>query len=63
MNEGFHQRGAAGPSSRATGRATLSDVARLAGVSAMTASRALRGERTVDAALAERVLAAAQKLG
>jgi LacI family transcriptional regulator, gluconate utilization system Gnt-I transcriptional repressor len=62
MNEGFHQRGGAG-SRRATGRATLSDVARLAGVSAMTASRALRGERTVDAALAERVLAAAQKLG
>ena len=63
MSEGFHQRGAPGPSSRATGRATLSDVARLAGVSAMTASRALRDERTVDAALAERVLAAAQKLG
>jgi LacI family gluconate utilization system Gnt-I transcriptional repressor len=63
MSEGFHQRGAPGPSSRATGRATLSDVSRLAGVSAMTASRALRGERTVDAALAERVLAAAQKLG
>jgi LacI family transcriptional regulator, gluconate utilization system Gnt-I transcriptional repressor len=62
MTEGFHQRPAPG-SRRATGRATLADVARLAEVSAMTASRALRGERTVDAALVERVRAAAQKLG
>lgn len=48
--------------SRATGRHTLADVARLAGVSAITASRALRGTRAVDAALAERVHAAAQQL-
>jgi LacI family gluconate utilization system Gnt-I transcriptional repressor len=50
-------------SRRATGRATLSDVARLAEVSAMTASRALRGEASVDTALAQRVREAAQKLG
>lgn len=50
-------------SQRATGRATLADVARVAEVSPMTASRALRGERTVDTALAQRVHAAAQKLG
>lgn len=49
--------------SRATGRHTLADVARQAGVSAITASRALRGTRAVDAALAERVRAAAQQLG
>lgn len=50
-------------SSRATGRATLADVARLAEVSVMTASRALRGTRRVDAQLALRVQEAAQKLG
>ena len=48
--------------SRATGRLTLDDVARLAGVSAITASRALRGTRAVDAALVERVQKAAKQL-
>lgn len=47
---------------RATGRVTLADVAALAGVSPITVSRALRGERTVDPALAERVKAAADQL-
>jgi LacI family transcriptional regulator, gluconate utilization system Gnt-I transcriptional repressor len=49
--------------SRATGRITLTDVARLAGVSPMTVSRALRRERAVDPALVERVEAAAAQLG
>ena len=49
--------------SRATGRTTLSDVARLAGVSPITVSRALRGERAVEASLVARVQAAAQELG
>ena len=48
---------------RATGRVTLADVAREAGVSPITVSRALRGERAVDAALVTRVQAAANKLG
>lgn len=48
---------------RATGRITLADVARLAGVSPITVSRALRGERAVDALLVARVQAAAQELG
>ena len=48
---------------RATGRVTLSDVAQAAGVSPITVSRALRGERAVDPALVERVQAAAAKLG
>lgn len=48
---------------RASGRVTLDDVARLAGVSPITVSRALRRERSVDPALAERVQAAAQELG
>lgn len=48
---------------RATGRITLADVARSAGVSPITVSRALRGERAVDPALVERVQAAAQQLG
>ncbi|MGI9218255.1 MAG: LacI family DNA-binding transcriptional regulator [Hydrogenophaga sp.] len=47
---------------RATGRITLADVAALAGVSPITVSRALRGERTVDPVLAERVKAAAAEL-
>lgn len=48
---------------RATGRVTLNDVAHAAGVSPITVSRALRGERAVDPALVERVLAASAKLG
>jgi LacI family gluconate utilization system Gnt-I transcriptional repressor len=48
---------------RATGRATLNDVAAAAGVSAITASRALRGARAVDPALVARVQAAASQLG
>lgn len=48
---------------RATGRVTLADVALAAGVSPITVSRALRGERAVDPVLVERVQAAAQKLG
>ena len=44
------------PRARATGRVTLADVARLAGVSPITVSRALRGERAVDAELVQRVL-------
>jgi LacI family gluconate utilization system Gnt-I transcriptional repressor len=49
--------------SRATGRVTLADVAALAKVSPITVSRALRGERAVASDLAERVKAAALKLG
>jgi LacI family transcriptional regulator, gluconate utilization system Gnt-I transcriptional repressor len=48
---------------RATGRVTLADVARVAGVSPITVSRALRGERAVDAELVARVKAAADRLG
>lgn len=48
---------------RATGRITLADVARAAGVSPITVSRALRGERAVDPELVQRVRAAADKLG
>lgn len=48
---------------RATGRVTLSDVAGLAGVSPITVSRALRGERAVDPELVARVKAAADRLG
>ncbi|MCE4535779.1 LacI family DNA-binding transcriptional regulator [Pelomonas sp. P7] len=48
---------------RATGRVTLADVAREAGVSPITVSRALRGERAVAAELCERVHAAAAALG
>jgi len=51
------------PRSRATGRVTLADVARLAQVSPITVSRALRGERAVDAQLVARVQAAAKELG
>ena len=51
------------PRSRATGRITLADVARLAQVSPITVSRALRGERAVDAQLVARVQAAAKELG
>ncbi|MBZ8138621.1 LacI family transcriptional regulator [Rubrivivax gelatinosus] len=48
--------------SRATGRRTLADVAREAGVSPITASRALRGTRGVDPALVSRVQEAAERL-
>lgn len=48
---------------RATGRVTLADVALASGVSPITVSRALRGERAVDPELVKRVQAAAQKLG
>jgi LacI family gluconate utilization system Gnt-I transcriptional repressor len=48
---------------RATGRVTLADVARVAGVSPITVSRALRGERAVARDLCERVQAAAAALG
>ncbi|QCI12250.1 LacI family DNA-binding transcriptional regulator [Pseudomonas putida] len=49
--------------SRTTGRPTLAEVARLSGVSPITASRALRGVSTVAPALAEKVAAAAASLG
>jgi LacI family gluconate utilization system Gnt-I transcriptional repressor len=49
--------------SRATGRVTLADVAGAAGVSPITVSRALRGERAVDPELVARVKAAAHRLG
>ncbi|MFG6413929.1 LacI family DNA-binding transcriptional regulator [Roseateles sp. DC23W] len=48
---------------RATGRVTLADVAQAAGVSPITVSRALRGERAVGHELVERVQAAAAALG
>lgn len=48
---------------RATGRVTLADVAEAAGVSPITVSRALRGERAVGPELVERVQAAAATLG
>lgn len=50
-------------SRRSTGRVTLSDVAQLAGVSPITVSRALRGERSVAAELVIRVTEASQRLG
>jgi LacI family transcriptional regulator, gluconate utilization system Gnt-I transcriptional repressor len=49
--------------SRATGRVTLADVARAAGVSPITVSRALRGERSVGSELVEKVRDAAERLG
>jgi LacI family gluconate utilization system Gnt-I transcriptional repressor len=48
---------------RPSGRVTLSDVAKAAEVSPITASRALRGERGVAAGLVERVKLAAKNLG
>ncbi len=47
---------------RTTGRVTLHDVAVAAGVSPITVSRALRGERAVDPLLVEQVQAAAARL-
>ncbi|KPY33360.1 Gluconate utilization system GNT-I transcriptional repressor [Pseudomonas syringae pv. primulae] len=49
--------------SRSTGRPTLNEVARLAAVSPITASRALRGVTAVAPELVEKVRAAAQSLG
>lgn len=48
---------------RSSGRITLSDVAKAAEVSPITASRALRGERGVAQELVQRVKAAAEQLG
>ena len=48
---------------RATGRVTLDDVAAVAHVSPITASRALRGQANVSPELAARVQEAARKLG
>jgi LacI family gluconate utilization system Gnt-I transcriptional repressor len=48
---------------RSSGRVTLDDVAAAAGVSRITVSRALRGERQVAPELVERALAAANRLG
>ena len=51
------------PNPRAKGRTTLQHVAEKAGVSPITVSRALRGERAVAPELVERVRAAADALG
>ncbi len=51
------------PRRRATGRITLDEVAQAAGVSPITASRALRGQRSVDPALVARVREATDRLG
>ncbi len=48
---------------RSSGRITLADVAKAAGVSPITASRALRRDRGVGEALVNKVLAAADALG
>lgn len=52
-----------GKSTRTTGRPTLNEVARQAGVSPITASRALRGIPTVAEDLVQKVREAASKLG
>jgi LacI family gluconate utilization system Gnt-I transcriptional repressor len=52
-----------GRHSRRTGRTTLADVAAAAGVSPITVSRALRGERAVAPELVARVREAAEQLG
>lgn len=49
--------------SRSTGRVTLNEVAAAAGVSPITVSRALRGERAVDPALVRLAVQAAERLG
>ncbi|MDK1389064.1 LacI family DNA-binding transcriptional regulator [Sinorhizobium sp. 8-89] len=49
--------------SRATGRPTLAEVARIAGVSQITASRALRDVPTVDPGLVSKIREAAKALG
>ena len=51
------------PRKRALGRATISDVARIAGVSPMTVSRALKDSTLVTRELRERVAAAVEQLG
>jgi LacI family gluconate utilization system Gnt-I transcriptional repressor len=51
------------PRPRSTGRVTLGDVADAAGVSPITVSRALRGERSVAAGLVDKVRAEALRLG
>jgi LacI family transcriptional regulator len=50
-------------SSRGAAKVTITDVAKHAGVSLATVSRALNGVRTVDPALVERVRASADALG
>ena len=57
VNKSLHATG------RATGRVTLNDVATAAGVSPITVSRALRGERAVAPALVQRVAQASARLG
>ena len=49
--------------SRSSGRVTLDDVALAAGVSRITVSRSLRGDRKVAPELAERAIQAAKRLG
>lgn len=57
VNKSLHATG------RATGRVTLNDVATAAGVSPITVSRALRGERAVAPELVQRVAQASARLG
>ena len=48
---------------RRSGHVTLADVAKVAEVSPITVSRALRGERRVDPALVDKVRAVAESMG